>query len=114
MMTIKGYCPMGCGQTLFIGKGGYITCSFIHCPDPSYVSDLLEDRQTEHIVKFTEDGFTVQHPLRERKNDLMSCDLHVRLMQLDGAPVKPGTYLFMPNATGKPWSFKPIEAGDAS
>ena len=79
MTTIKGCCPMGCGNTLFVADGGYITCSFVNCPVPVYVSSLLDEQQTDHIVKFTEDGFTVQHPLRERKNDLMSCDLHLRL-----------------------------------
>lgn len=107
---IKGYCSQGCGETLFIDEGGYITCSYAKCPDPSYVSDLLSDRETEHIVKFTDEGFTVQHPLRECRESLMSCDLHVRLAELDRPPVKPGTYRFI--ATGKsdkPFRFEILE-----
>jgi len=108
MQNIKGYCPMGCGQTLFVADGGYVTCSFISCPDPGYVSDLLDDRETEHIVKFTDDGFTVQHPLKERRAKLMDCDLHVRLAELNGAPVESGTYRLLTSATDKPWSFQRI------
>ena len=42
---VDGYCPMGCGPTLFLGEGGYVTCSWHACPNPSAVADLLEDRQ---------------------------------------------------------------------
>ncbi len=108
MQNIKGYCPMGCGQTLFVADGGYVTCSFISCPDPGYVSDLLDDRETEHIVKFTDDGFAVRHPLKERRAGLMDCDLHVRLAELNGAPVESGTYRLLTSATDKPWSFQRI------
>jgi hypothetical protein len=106
MINIKGFCPQGCGETLFVGNGGYISCSYVNCPDPSYVSDLLDDRETEHIVRFTDKGFTVQHPLKERREKLMDCDLHVRLAELDGAPLEKGTYRFIAHNTGKPWSFQ--------
>lgn len=43
MQQIKGRCPMGCGETLFVGQGGYVTCSYIHCPDPAAASRLLRD-----------------------------------------------------------------------
>lgn len=38
---VRGICPMGCGETLFLGAGGYVTCSWIDCPDPAAASDLL-------------------------------------------------------------------------
>lgn len=41
---VAGYCPMGCGHTLFVGSGGHITCSWAHCPNPSAVDELLADR----------------------------------------------------------------------
>ena len=42
-MNIKGECPMGCGETLFVTNNslGYVTCSYIGCPDPARASDLL-------------------------------------------------------------------------
>lgn len=42
--AIQGYCPMDCGETLFVGAGGHITCGYIGCPDPSAVSRTLADR----------------------------------------------------------------------
>lgn len=91
--VVKGFCPMGCGSTLFVASGGYVTCSFIHCPNPTAVSDLLADREVEHVVQFDEDDFTVRHPLRERLGDaLMDCELHHFIAELDGPPVALGRY----------------------
>lgn len=39
---VVGRCPMGCGETLFLGSGGYVTCSWVECPQPDAASDLLE------------------------------------------------------------------------
>jgi Family of unknown function (DUF6085) len=39
---VKGRCPMGCGETLFLGIGGFVTCSYVHCPNPGAASDQLE------------------------------------------------------------------------
>jgi Family of unknown function (DUF6085) len=90
---ITGYCPLGCGQTLFLASGGIPVCGSPACPRPSAVSDLLEDRETEHVVLFGEDVFTVRHPLRERLDDaLMECALHEHIAGLDGPPLTPGRY----------------------
>lgn len=91
--SIPGYCPMGCGTTLFRASGGYITCRSLACPRPDAVSDLLRDRETEHLVTFDEQTFTVRHPLRERLDDaLMTCDLHTFCAELPGPPAAPATY----------------------
>jgi hypothetical protein len=66
-------CP-SCGSsgTLFIGKGGYLTCSLIDCPQPgvgrALVALLAENEETQEWEKF--------HPravklLRKRKNFLV-------------------------------------------
>lgn len=90
---IRGFCPMGCGDTLFIADGGYITCSWHECPNPTAVAELLEDREVEHVVRFDEHAFTVRHPIRERLNDeLLACELHQFCGDLPGPPVKPGRY----------------------
>jgi hypothetical protein len=90
---VQGYCPMGCGRTLFLGEGGHITCSWAMCPDPSAVDELLNDRETEHIVRLWDDTFSVVHPLRERLNDgIINCQLHDFLAQQDGPPYEPGRY----------------------
>ena len=111
MINITGYCPMGCGKTLFVGDGGYVTCSLIGCPEPAAVSDILDDRESEHVVNFDENTFTVRHPLRERLEDkLMQCELHDWIWNLDGPPSKPGLY----RATAKPkggWNFTALAGG---
>lgn len=38
---VQGRCPRGCGATLFLGAGGYVTCSWQHCPEPDAASKLL-------------------------------------------------------------------------
>lgn len=93
MQTVEGYCPMGCGQTLFLGEGGRITCSWIECPRPAAVDELLADHETEHVVTIGLRSFAVQHPLRERLDgELHRCELHQELSAADGPPAKPGRY----------------------
>jgi hypothetical protein len=39
--TVQGKCP-ACGSTgLFAGSGGYLTCPWIKCPDPTAPSKAL-------------------------------------------------------------------------
>jgi hypothetical protein len=41
MQTVQGRCP-ACGWTsLFLGDGGYVTCSRLDCPSPSAADQLL-------------------------------------------------------------------------
>lgn len=47
---VQGECPMGCGSTLFVGAGGWITCSYIQCPDPTRVSDMLPKIGNRSVV----------------------------------------------------------------
>lgn len=90
---IRGYCPMGCGETLFVAAGGYITCSNVPCPNPTAVSDILDDRESEHVVVLDADGWTIRHPLRERLGDaLLTCDIQRQFEALQSAPIKHGRY----------------------
>lgn len=92
-LEVKGYCPMGCGDTLFLADGGYITCSWHQCPNPTAACDILEDREHEHVVRIDDNAFTVRHPLRERLNDeMLTCELHNWLASLPGPPMRPGRY----------------------
>lgn len=44
---VKGCCP-ACGTAgLFLGDGGYVTCSLIGCPEPDAASTLLERRMAD-------------------------------------------------------------------
>jgi hypothetical protein len=109
MMTIQGYCPMGCGQTLFLGSGGYVTCSYLQCPKPDAVSVILADIYTDHVVEFGDTEFTVKHPLKERLNDaLFTCELHTYIAGMDGPPVSPGRYFALPR--GDRWTWQRLEA----
>lgn len=38
---VKGRCPSCHGQSLFLGEGGYVTCSYLSCPDPSVANRWL-------------------------------------------------------------------------
>jgi Family of unknown function (DUF6085) len=106
--AVQGYCPMGCGRTLFLADGGYVTCSCVHCPRPDAVADILDDRESGHIVDFSEHGFTIRHPLRERLDDaLMECALHEYCEAMAGPPVRPGRYRAT-RSSGKPWAWEAI------
>lgn len=90
---MAGYCPACGGASLFLGSGGYVTCSRVDCRRPDAAADILGDPETQHIATFTADGFTIRHPLRERLDGaLENCDLHVVLANRVGPPVQPGTY----------------------
>jgi hypothetical protein len=101
---VPGYCPMGCGQTLFAASGGHITCSWIECPDPCAVDTILSDPETHHIVTLREDDFSVKHPLRERVADaLLTCAVHGRIAEADGPPAQLGTYRIRVPAGNGAW-----------
>ncbi|MGW0578323.1 DUF6085 family protein [Streptomyces sp. NPDC002920] len=87
--SVAGHCPMGCGETLQRrAADGIIVCSAAGCPRPNAVDVILREPETEHIVQFDEDGFTIRHPLRERLDDaLMRCELHRFCAGLPGPPV---------------------------
>lgn len=93
MTAVRGHCPACGGESLFLAEGGYVTCSRLECPRPSAVAELLDDRETDHLVVLRRKDFTVRHPLRERLDDaLLTCDVHERIKAMDGPPRQPGTY----------------------
>jgi Family of unknown function (DUF6085) len=109
--AVAGYCPHGCGRTLFLADGGVIVCSYLHCPQRDAVADLLADCETEHVVWFGEGTFTIRHPLRERLgDDLVNCALHEHVSALDGPPVRPGKYRAARD--GEHWTWTPV-SGEA-
>jgi hypothetical protein len=90
---VRGHCPMGCGETLFLALAGYVICSCTTCHNPSAVSLILHESEIFHIVKIEESGFSIKHPIRERiGEDLFKCQLHEYLSGLDELPVVPGRY----------------------
>jgi hypothetical protein len=91
--TVKGLCPMGCGETLFLGAGGHVTCSWHACPDPGRLDKIVNDPEVlEHIVWLAGDGFSIQHPLRERPQELDQCELQGWFLDQDGPPAPDGRY----------------------
>lgn len=109
MRKISGYCPACGGPWLSSSADGYIVCTSLDCPRPTAVDELLEDRETEHIVVFGDAVFTIKHPLRERLDDaLLKCRLHEWLASRDGPPAKPGTYRARVAASGDSWTFEAI------
>lgn len=118
---VQGYCPMGCGQTLFLGEGGFITCATLECPRPDAATLVLEEQETDHVVVFSDDDdtFTIMHPLRERLDgELVICPLHIYLVGLTGPPVTPGQYHVSYLGAGGPdsaaWEFEEIEESEST
>lgn len=114
MVDIRGYCPMGCGETLSVldayPLGERIECTEAACPDPLAATKILDDPETEHIVTIYTATFTIRHPLRERiGNGLDHCTMHQRLVDLDEPPVPPGTYRVTVNPDGL-WCWTAVTA----
>lgn len=93
---VRGFCPMGCGETLGLANDGDVMCCSAGCPEPSAVSRILADPETEHVVRLDTDGYQVKHPLKERlNNELLTCTVHecVQNANVPGA----GTYRAVPD-----------------
>ena len=91
MVKVRGHCPQGCGETLFLGSGNHVTCSWVECPAPASVDQLLEDPDIgTHIVTYDEGGaFAIQHPIAERLSlgaELFLCPLHSYLRASPAMP----------------------------
>lgn len=111
---IRGYCPMGCGETLFLGAGGYVTCSWLNCPEPDAAAAILGDAEHEHVVTFGEEGFSIKHPLRERlRGALQRCQLYDHITAMSGPPVQPGRYRAYANGD-RGWSWQPLTVSSAT
>lgn len=90
---VAGYCPMGCGRTLYLTDSGAVTCTRQACPAPTAVAEILNANEPHHIVVLGADTFSVQHPLRERLDgDLFDCGLHAWIAGLSGPPRAEGRY----------------------
>ncbi len=93
-MKVKGWCPMGCGETLVTLADHSIACEADNCPRPFAVAEILADNETEHIAMMYEETYSVKHPLRERLDDkLLDCDVH-RAIRDEFAPPREGTGLY--------------------
>src|SRR5690349_15912825 len=87
ILDIRGvFCPMGCGETLHLMQAGVIRCLAGGCPQPAAAQKILANRETEHLVTFGADSWTVTHPLRDRLGDLPSCPVHEACNRLGGPP----------------------------
>lgn len=48
---VQGRCPACGGASLFVGSGGYITCSRIECPEPDAVDKLLHGDAQDQLAR---------------------------------------------------------------
>lgn len=66
------------------------------------------ETQVHHIVRATETGFTLKHPLAERERDqLFDCRIYQDLGDKPPSWVKPGDYAIVENSNGG-WSVEPL------
>ena len=47
---------MGCGETLFLAAGGFVTCSYDKCPAPHAASVRLERVEPQESASAAEPG----------------------------------------------------------
>lgn len=60
LTQIRGRCPRGCGETLFIGLGGYVTCSYVNCPDPMAAHRMLNEAELFQKIREVVQRTTVE------------------------------------------------------
>ena len=97
---VAGKCPMGCGETLILGTGGHVTCSYLGCPRPAAPDELLH-LHDDHVMEVGERSFTIEHPTRERLVGTMhECPAHSWARKLPGPAVRPGRYRMVEADTG--------------
>ncbi len=111
--SLDARCP-ACGEygVLYRGFQGRITCSGEKCPDAGAVHNLLNDPQImEHLVRVTDHGWTIRHPLRERIGDaLFACDLgnHLTGQRAKNPDLSPGVYRLDSSPRGRVWHLTPV------
>lgn len=99
MTKVNGLCPMGCGPTLYLDSEGFVTCQNSACPRPLAPSEALHQGD-DHIVWFTDDGYTVEHTMKERiEGTMATCEHNEALQRLDGPPAPNGRYKMVRRAT---------------
>ena len=105
-------CP-ACGKQSLIVFQRCVSCIDPDCPKPGLLAAILGDYLSrEHVVRFDEDSFSVQHPLIERGEDLTLCELHAYIQSLDG-PLEP-LGLYIARREGGSWRFLPVPENPAS
>lgn len=108
-MYVYGFCPMGCGETLFLSDGR-VGCLSPQCPRDTAVDEILTDPETGHLAKIRSRDFSLVHPLRERLGqELLRCELNQYLTELGGPPVKPGTYRVTQSTAPGTWAWEDLE-----
>lgn len=125
-IVVAGQCPMGCGETLYVGDDDRITCSEEFCPEPEAVHKLLDNEHIEsHIVDIAwyddgQDRFNanMQHPLHERVIDpktgepvLFNCPLSAALdaEAIRNVPAQDGRYYATYALETNKWYWNKIE-----
>ncbi len=58
---VKGNCPACGGSSLFLGDGGYVTCSRIDCPEPDAASTTLEQPAADETATTQTEPGTCGH-----------------------------------------------------
>lgn len=100
--TVRGFCPMGCGETLYLDDD-HVMCGYQLCPRPGAAGEILAEPLADHVVIFDEVGFTIRHPLRERLDgQLEDCELHGWCLSRGSPPVAPGKYRVPTDGEGVP------------
>lgn len=112
---VEGYCPECGSDSLEVDLPGFdlvsspVHCMAPGCPRPDAAHIILQDAQTEHVVTFTGDGFTLRHPVRERINDdLLRCPVHRWISDHDPG-LSPGRYRVIVDGPGSWVTYEGME-----
>lgn len=98
--SVRGRCPACGNRSLFVGAGGWLTCSIDRCPNPTAIADILELVCLHHTVELRPSDFSIEHPMIEKLNgSLHACPLDRYLHGLSGPPRQLGRYHVLGDVT---------------
>lgn len=68
-------CPR-CGGGMFVGSGGYITCSFIECPNPDFTEVYTQMYKSQLAMRSS--AKEPPHPLKtaRSKKNVFTCKIY--------------------------------------
>jgi hypothetical protein len=80
-LRVVGRCPSCLNETLFLGAGGHVTCSWVECNEPVAASRLLQNVRERAAAIMEELA-----PLPEKTADELAAEARARFAQPHPAP----------------------------
>lgn len=69
-VKVRGHCPRGCGEKLFVDESGYLFCDNPRCPQPDAAHQLL--MLSRKFMAFVRNDARVLMPIKDDESGNVS------------------------------------------